>query len=203
MSAPADPRPGNMARPAAPLASSWGLVLLRGLFAILFGVLALVMPGVTLASLVLLFGAYMIVDGIVALVAAVGAVRRHGRWSSLLLEAVVDLLAGGVALAWPLATVLAFVLLAAVWAIVSGAFLTVAAFRLHGVHGRWWMAAAGVASVAWGVLLAMWPVAGAVVLGWWIGAYALVFGGSLVALALTLRRHRPAVAGPGLAAHGV
>lgn len=190
---------------SAPLASSWGLVLLRGLFAILFGILALALPGVTIASLVLLFGIYMIVDGVVALVAAVRAIRRHGSWSSLLLEGVVDLIAGAVALAWPLATVLAFVLLAAAWAIVSGAFLTVAAFRLHGAHGRWLMALAGVASVAWGVLLVMWPVAGALVLTWWIGAYALVFGAALVALAVALRRHRPAVpgAGPGLAAHGV
>jgi uncharacterized membrane protein HdeD (DUF308 family) len=172
------------------LADNWWAIALRGVFAILFGVIALLLPGVTLTALVLLFAAYMLVDGIFDIVAAVRAAKEGERWGWLLFEGIVDLVAGAIAVAWPLITVLAFVLLMAAWAIVSGVLLTVAAFRVHVSHGRWLMALSGVVSVVWGVLLGIWPLIGAVVLTWWIGAYALVFGVLLLILAFRLRGRR-------------
>src|ERR1700674_477543 len=109
---------------SAALARNWWAVALRGVFAILLGIFALLMPGVTLAALVLLFAAYMLVDGIFTIVAAVRAARRHERWGWLVLEGIADLAAGAVAFLWPLLTVVAFVFLMAAWAIVSGALLT-------------------------------------------------------------------------------
>jgi uncharacterized membrane protein HdeD (DUF308 family) len=174
----------------AHLARNWWAIALRGVFAILFGLIALFMPGVTLTALVLLFAAYMLVDGIFAIVAAMRAASHQERWGWLIVEGIADLVAGAIAVIWPLITVIAFVLLMAAWAIVSGALLVGAALRLHATHGRWLMALAGIVSAAWGVLLVIWPVIGAVVLTWWMGAYAFVFGIVLLVLAFRLRRRR-------------
>jgi uncharacterized membrane protein HdeD (DUF308 family) len=170
------------------LAQNWWVIALRGAFSIVFGIIALLLPGVTLAALVLLFAAYMLVDGVCAIVVAFKAARRRERWGWLVLEGVADLVAGAIALIWPIATVIAFVLLMGAWAIVSGMLLIAAASRL--THGSWLLLLAGAASLIWGVLLVVWPLPGAVVLVWWMAAYALIFGGALLALAFRLRRRR-------------
>ena len=181
---------------SARLWRNWWLIALRGVFAFLFGLIALFMPVVSLAALVLLFAAYMGVDGIVAIIAAVGAARRHERWGWRVFEGIADLIAGAIAFLWPLVTILAFVLLMGAWAIVSGALLAAAAFRLHVTHGRWLMLVGGVISMIWGVLLIFWPLAGALVLTWWMAAYALFFGVALLVLAFRLRRRRHELAAP-------
>lgn len=177
---------------SAALARNWWAVALRGVFAILFGIIALVLPVVTIAALVLLFAAYMVADGIFAIVAAVRAARQHERWGWLVLEGIADLAAGAIAFLWPLITVVAFIYLMAAWAIVSGAMLTAAAFRLNLPHGRGWMLFGGVVSLIWGVLLLIWPLTGAVVLTWWMAGYALFFGVALLVLAFKLRARRRA-----------
>jgi uncharacterized membrane protein HdeD (DUF308 family) len=181
---------------SARLARNWWLIALRGVFAILFGLIALFLPVVTLAALVLLFAAYMLMDGVVAIIAAVGAARRHERWGWLVFEGIADLIAGAIAFLWPLVTILAFVFLMGAWAIVSGALLTAAAFRLHVTHGRWLMVLGGVISMIWGVLLIFWPFAGALALTWWMAAYALFFGVALLVLAFRLRKRRHELAAP-------
>jgi uncharacterized membrane protein HdeD (DUF308 family) len=172
------------------LARNWWAVALRGVFAFLFGVIALLLPGVTIGALVLLFAAYMTVDGIFAIVSGIRAASHHQRWGALIIEGVVDLAAGAIAFFWPLATVLAFVFLAAAWAIISGIALLAATFRLHPAHGRWLMGLGGAVSLIWGVVLFIAPIPGAVALTWWMGVYALFFGGALIALALNLRARR-------------
>ncbi len=175
---------------SALLAENWWAIALRGVFAILFGLIALFLPGITLASLVLLFAAYSLVDGIFDIVAAVRAARRHERWGWLVLEGIADLIAAAIAFFFPIVTILAFVILMGVWAIVHGILLGVAAFRLHLTHGRGWMVFGGIISVIWGVLLLLWPMVGAIVLTWWMGAYAIIFGISLLVLAGRLFGHR-------------
>lgn len=187
---------------SAVLAQNWWMIALRGLFAILFGVIAILLPGVTLAALVLLFAAYMLVDGILAIAAGVRAAQRHERWGMLILEGIADLVAGAIAFFWPLVTVLAFVYLLGAWAIVSGVLLCSAAFRLNIVRGRWLMGFGGAVSVIWGVLLLVWPFTGALVLTWWIGAYALIFGVALLVLAFRLRKLRHELP-PGALPHAV
>ncbi len=183
------------------LAQNWWAVLLRGVFAILFGLIALLMPGVTIASLVLLFGAYMIVDGIFAIISGLRGAAHHGRWGMLILEGVIDLIAGLIAFFAPIITALAFVYLCGIWAIVSGVMLLMADFRLHPAHGRWLMGLGAICSIIWGILLFLWPVTGAVVMTWWLGAYALVFGCSLIGLSFRLRRlHTGTGSGTGAAA---
>ena len=179
-------------RMRAVLVANWWAVALRGVFAVLFGLLALLVPGATISVLVLLYAAYMLADGILAIVAAVRAASHHERWGLLVLEGVADIVAGMIAFAWPAITVLVFVTLLAAWAVISGALLLCAAFRLDAAHGRWWMALGGIASIVWGVLLFLAPAAGALVLTWWLGAYSLLFGILLLVLAFRLRAHRGA-----------
>jgi uncharacterized membrane protein HdeD (DUF308 family) len=175
---------------SAKLAENWWAIALRGVFAILFGLMALFLTGPTIGALVLLFAAYMLVDGIFAIVAGIRAARHHQRWGAFILEGIVDLIAGAIAFFIPIATVLAFVWLSGAWAIVSGCLMLAAVFRLRPTHGKWWLAFGGIVSVIWGVLLFIAPIAGAVVMTWWLGAYALVFGVAVLVLAFRLRRRR-------------
>lgn len=175
---------------SALLARNWWAVAARGIFAILFGLAAFTLPLVTIASLVLLFAVYMLADGVFAIVAGLRAAARHERWTLLILEGVVDLLAGAVALLVPSTAVLVLVTLLGLWAAVSGGLLLAAAFRLHAGHGRWVLALSGLVSLVWGIVLYASPVAGALVLTWWLGGYALAFGVLLLVLAFQLRgRH--------------
>jgi uncharacterized membrane protein HdeD (DUF308 family) len=174
------------------LAESWWAVGLRGLLGIAFGLICLLVPAAAILSLVLLFSAYMLVDGVFAIISGIKAARNGERWGLLILEGVVDIAAGAVAFLWPAITAVAFVLIIAVWALVSGGLMLTAAFRLNLDHGRWWLALGGIASIIFGVVLIIAPVVGAVVLTWWLGAYALIFGVLLLMLAFQLHSRREA-----------
>jgi uncharacterized membrane protein HdeD (DUF308 family) len=175
----------------AALARNWWAIALRGVLGILFGLIALFLPGATMLSLVLLFAAYTLVDGVFAIVSAVRAAQQGERWGLLVLEGLVDIATAVIAAMWPGITVVAFVLIIAVWAIVTGALMLSAAFRLGTDDGRWWLALGGVVSLLYGALLVIAPMIGAVVLTWWLGAYALVFGMALLVLAFRLRARLP------------
>ncbi len=172
---------------SAVLARNWWAIAIRGLLGIVFGLIALFLPGVTMLSLVLVFSAYTLVDGVFAIVAAVRAASQHERWALLVFEGIVDIITAAIAFLWPDITVVAFVLLVATWAILSGGLLLGAAFRLNIDHGRWWLALGGVMSILYGVLLVAAPLTGALVLTWWLGAYAIVFGVSLMVVAFKLK----------------
>ncbi len=201
MSVPGNPGPYNsrMDAMSALLARNWWAVALRGVFGVLFGLAAFFLPLTTISSLVLVFAVYMLVDGVFAIVAGVRAAAHHERWGLLILEGIVDLAAGAAALLLPGLTVLVVVTLLGVWAVVTGALLLGAAFRLHGGHGRWLLALLGLVSLVWGVLLWLSPIAGALVLTYWLGGYALVFGVLMLVFALRLRGRR----GGGLPAGSV
>jgi uncharacterized membrane protein HdeD (DUF308 family) len=174
---------------SAVLAKNWWAIVVRGVLGIIFGMIALFLPGVTMLSLVLVFSAYALVDGIFAIIAAMRAAREHKRWGLLVLEGIVNIVTAGIALLWPGITVVAFVLLVAGWALISGGLMLSAAFRLGIDYGRWWLALGGIVSIVYGALLIAAPLVGALVLTWWLGAYALIFGASLIVLAFRLRAH--------------
>jgi uncharacterized membrane protein HdeD (DUF308 family) len=173
------------------LAQNWWLVALRGVLAIIFGVIAIIWPGITLLSLVLLFSAYMLLDGVLAIISAVRAAGRGDRWLLLVADGILRMAVGVLAFLWPAITVLAFVIIVAVWSIVSGSMMIAAAFRLNRAYGRGWMGVGGFLSVVFGILLIAAPPVGAIILTLWIGAYAAVFGVVLLVLAFRLhsRRH--------------
>jgi uncharacterized membrane protein HdeD (DUF308 family) len=171
----------------AVLAKNWWAIGIRGALAILFGLVALFLPGVTMLSLVFVFAAYTLVDGVFGIISSVRAARQNERWGYLLFEGLVDIAVAAIAVFWPAITVAVFVLLIAFWAIVTGILELVAAFRLELVDGRGWLIFGGIVSILFGALLIVTPMIGAVVLTWWLGAYALVFGVALVVLAFRLR----------------
>jgi uncharacterized membrane protein HdeD (DUF308 family) len=172
------------------LARNWWLVALRGALAIAFGLIAFFFPAATMLALVLIFAAYAIVDGVFAIIAAVRAARTGERWGMLAFAGAIGVVAGIVAAVWPGLTVVAFALLVAAWAIVTGCLMFAAAFHLPIEDGRWWLALGGAVSVLYGALLIVAPLIGALVLTWWLGAWALVFGVILLVLAYKLRsRH--------------
>jgi uncharacterized membrane protein HdeD (DUF308 family) len=132
----------------------------------------------------------MFVDGVFAIISGIRAARSGEQWGLLILEGIVDLAAGIVAVVWPAITLVALVWIVAIWAIVSGALMLGAAFSLNLDYGRWWLALGGIASLVFGILLI---VERAVVLTLWIGAHALVFGAFLLVLAFQLHSKRDAL----------
>jgi uncharacterized membrane protein HdeD (DUF308 family) len=183
-------RSGDMDALSTVLAQNWWAVALRGVFAILFGLIALFVPGATILSMVLFFSAYMLVDGIFGIVAGVRAAGRGQRWGWLILEGLANIAVGVIAFLWPGLTVLAFILMLAAWSLVTGIMVVVAAFKLDPEYGRGWLIFSGIVSVLFGIALVIAPLIGAVVLTWWLGAYAVVFGISLLILAFKLRSHK-------------
>ena len=171
------------------LARNWWVVLLRGLAGIAFGMITFVAPGISLAALVLLFGAYAFADGVLALVSAFR--RRRRSEAMLVLQGIAGIAAGVLTVLWPGVTAFALLCLIAAWALVTGGFEIAAAIRLRkAIDDEWLLILSGVASVALGVLLVLFPGPGALALVLWVGAYALVTGVLLVALSLRLRSLR-------------
>lgn len=170
------------------LSDNWWAVALRGLAGVLFGVLTLLAPAISLAALVLLFGAYALADGVLSIVTAI---RRRGtaeRWWVLLLEGIAGVAIGIVTLFVPGLTALALLYLIAARAIVTGALQIAAAIRLRKViTGEWLLALGGTLSIIFGVLLVIFPGVGALAVVLWIGAFSLVFGALLLALGIRLR----------------
>ncbi len=176
------------------LARHWWVIGLRGLAAILFGVLAFVWPGMTFAVLVLLFGAYALVDGVLTLLAAFRGGVQHR--IVMLVEGVVSVLAGLAAFVWPGLTALVLLYIIAFWAIVTGVLEIVAAIRVRrAISNELGLVIGGVLSVVFGVVLLIAPGAGALAVIFLIGAYAVVFGIALLGLAWRLREHHQTAIG--------
>jgi uncharacterized membrane protein HdeD (DUF308 family) len=172
------------------LAENWWLLLLRGVAAIIFGILAFFWPGVTLLTLVFLWGAYAIVDGVFSLWAAVsGRDSMTPRWW-LAVVGVAGIIAGLLAFSWPGLTAGILLLFIAGWAIVIGALEIWGAIQLRKeIEGEFWLILSGLLSIAFGLIVIGQPGVGALAVVWLIAGYAVLFGCSLVALALRLRQH--------------
>jgi uncharacterized membrane protein HdeD (DUF308 family) len=173
------------------LADRWWMLVIRGAAGVLFGVLTFVMPEVSLFALLILWGAYALVDGAFNVMAAVRAGRAGQRWGWLLFEGIISIGAGVVTFAWPGITALALLVVIAVWGVLTGFAAIAAAIRLRKeIKGEWLLAASGVLSIVFGMLLLGVPSAGALALLWMIGAYAIVAGLLLVGVGVRLRSWR-------------
>ena len=168
----------------------WWLVLLRGLAAILFGILALLWPGVTLVTLVLLWGAWALADGVTALVAGWKARDGDKPMWQIVLVGLIGIAAGVLTFVMPGVTAIALLVLIAVWAIMSGVFQIVAAIRLRKeIANEWILILSGALSVVFGALMIYNPGAGALAVLWLIAWFAIAFGVLLVILAFRLKKH--------------
>jgi uncharacterized membrane protein HdeD (DUF308 family) len=164
-------------------AKNWWVLLIRGILAVLFAVMAFTFPGLTLVTLVLLYGVYAFADGLTAI--WVGGTARA--WWFVLL----GILGVGVGICtfiYPGITAVALLYLIAAWAVVRGVFEIVTAIQLRKeISNEWLLVIAGVLSVLFGVALVANPAAGALAVVWIIGTYALIFGLMMIALAFRLR----------------
>jgi uncharacterized membrane protein HdeD (DUF308 family) len=171
------------------LARNWWLILLRGICAIIFGLLAMTWPGLSLFTLIILYGVFALFDGGLAIGAAIMGDTPAPRWW-LALVGVLGIAAGAVTLAWPGITGLVLLFFIAGWAIAAGVFQIVGAIRLRKeITDEWLLIASGVVSVLFGILILMFPGAGALSLAFVIGIFALVYGFLLVGFAMKLRKH--------------
>jgi uncharacterized membrane protein HdeD (DUF308 family) len=170
------------------LSQNWWLVVLRGILAILFGVLAFVWPAITLLTLVVMFGVYAIVDGLVAAWTGLSRTKDSPRWWTFLLEGLISVGAGVIALLWPELATLVLIYMIASWAVITGILEIVAAIRLRNeITNEWILGLGGVVSIALGVLLFVQPLAGGLAIIWTVAAYAVIFGVLLVVLGFRLR----------------
>ncbi|UGQ58558.1 HdeD family acid-resistance protein [Rhodococcus pyridinivorans] len=165
----------------------WWVVLLRGILAVLFGVVALVWPGITVWALVVVFAAYAIIDGIVLVVQSVR--DKPEGWGWWLAMGIVSVLAGLVALFWPGITALALLYVIAFYAILFGITGIVGGIRFRKVpeSGWVWSVLAGVVAVLFGIVLLIFPGEGILSLIVLLGIYAILFGVLLVILAFQAR----------------
>jgi uncharacterized membrane protein HdeD (DUF308 family) len=171
------------------LARKWWIIVLQGVAAVLFGVLAFAQPGATLAALLLLVGLWALTDGILALFASVGAAETREPWWPWVLHGLISIAVGLIALRWPGITAFAFLLLIAYWAILRGILTIVAAIQLRRViQGEFWMILGGIISIVFGAWVVLAPAAGALAVIWLIGLYAIVFGAALILAGVGLKK---------------
>ena len=179
------------------------MLMLRGAIAIVFGVLALAWPDLTLLLLVGLFAAYALLSGVVAIVAAFRSRDTDSKWWLPLLLGIVSVAAGIGAIFYPGLTALALVLVMGANAIVTGALDLAMAVRLRRVlRGHWMLVLSGIVSIVFGVLVFLYPGAGALALVWLISLYAILTGILLLALGLRTRRASGSATAPRAAAAG-
>jgi uncharacterized membrane protein HdeD (DUF308 family) len=174
------------------LARYWWLFLLRGIAAIIFGVLAFMWPGITLFTLVLFWGVFAVVDGVLALANAFMGGGMGSRWW-LVLVGLIGIAAGVVAFEQPLLTAVVLLYFVAGWAIALGVFQIIGAIQLRKqIDNEWTLILSGIVSVLFGILLIAAPGAGLIGLVWVIAAYAIVFGVLLIGFAFRLKKQQDA-----------
>lgn len=179
------------------LGDNWWLLLLRGIAAIAFGVLAIFWPAITLISLTLLWGAYTLIDGVFALWAAISGRANSPamgpRWW-MAISGVVSVLAGLAAFFWPGMTAFILVIFIGIWAIIIGVLTIWGAIQARKeIEGEWVLGLFGALSILFGLLLLFQPGAGALSLIWTIAGYAIFAGVLLIMLAFRVRKFkRPA-----------
>jgi uncharacterized membrane protein HdeD (DUF308 family) len=181
------------------LARNWWALLIRGIAAVIFGILALIWPGATWVAIGILFGAYAFIDGVFAIVSTVRAAEAHERWWPFLIEGIIGLVIAGITFYDVGITILALYFTIAVWALLTGILEIVAAIQLRKViQNEVWLIIGGILSILFAVLMWWHPIAGAVAIAWIIGIYAIVFGIMMIGFSLRLRSHATEVKAPAI-----
>jgi uncharacterized membrane protein HdeD (DUF308 family) len=166
----------------------WWVPVIRGIAAIVFGVIAFAYPGLTVAVLVLLFGAWVLVDGVFRVVGAIGHRASDKEWGFDLIIGIVGIIIGFLTFHAPQITALALIIYIAAWALMIGATEIALAIKLRReVKGEWFLILMGLASIVFAVMLLWNPLPGALALVWLIGSYAIVFGILGIILGFRLR----------------
>ena len=166
----------------------WWMLALRGVLAIIFGLIAIFLPGIALLAFIYVFAAYAIIDGVVAVIVALRERGSLGRWGWVLFEGILSIVAGLVAFVFPGITALVLLYIVAAWAIVTGMLEIFAAYAIRPFVSREWpLVLAGILSLVFGILLIISPGAGLLSLLWLVGIYGIVFGILFIVRAFQLR----------------
>ena len=166
----------------------WWVPVLRGIAAIVFGIIAFVYPGLTVAVLVLLFGAWVLVDGVFRIVGAIGHRASDPDWGWQLVIGILGIIIGFLTFHAPAITALALVIYIAAWALMIGAAEIAVAFKLRReIKGEWFLILMGLLSIVFAIMLLWNPLPGALALVWLIASYAIVFGLLGIILGFRLR----------------
>ena len=166
----------------------WWVFLLHGIIVLLFGLMALTQPGMTLGVLILTFGIFAIADGIVETVLGIVSYKSNDLWWSVLLSGIASILIGILTLANPHITGLVLLYLIGLRAFVLGFLEVVAAIELrHLMEGEWMLIVGGILSIIFGVMLFIYPAEGALSLLWLIGIFAVVGGVWLILFSFHMR----------------
>ena len=171
------------------LAKNWWMLTVRGVLAVLFGLMAIFWPSITLAALLLFFALFMIADGVITIIASFYAAYKQTSWWPLILEGIVYLIIGGAVLSSPgMSTVVLLYFLAA-WAIVAGIFRFFGAIALRReIQGEWLLALHGVISFIFGLFLIAYPAAGILTIVILVGLYAIIQGILTIVFSYELRQ---------------
>lgn len=167
---------------------NWWMLALRGVLAIIFGLIALFTPGIALLAFIFVFAAYALIDGLMAVYVAIRERDSLNRWGWVLFEGILGIIIGIVALVHPGFTALVLLYVVAIWAVVTGIMELVAAFTLRGLAAREWaLGLAGVISILFGVVLFIFPGTGLLSILWLVGVYGIVFGVLFIVRAFQMR----------------
>ena len=167
---------------------TWWMLAVRGVLAIIFGLIALLAPGIALLAFIYVFAAYALLDGIIAVYTAIQERGSLSRWGWILFEGLLGILAGIVAFVYPGLTALVLLYIVAIWAVVTGIMEIAAAFLIRGFAAREWaLGIAGVVSILFGIFLFVFPGAGLLSILWLVGIYGIVFGILFIVRAFQMR----------------
>lgn len=167
--------------------SYWWLLVLRAIVAVLFGILAIVSPLLTVFFLIYLFGAYALVDGIVAIVVSIQQRNAYPNWWVLLLGGIAGVVLGVLVFFWPGVAGLAIFYLVAAWAVVTGLFEVIAAFTVRAQGVEWLLVLGGILSIIIGIVFFTHPVASILSIVWLLGVFSIVYGVILFVRAIRFR----------------
>lgn len=172
------------------------MIVLRGIAALLFGLVAIFWPGISLGALVILFGAYALADGLIALVASLRMARGEPSRSFVALTGITGILIGLISILWPQATIMLLLYMVAAWALLFGIIEIAGSLRLkRQVSPDWPLSKGGIILVAFALLLIAFPGAVAVAATWVIGIFALMIGVALLGFAWRRRARDSAIIG--------
>lgn len=171
------------------LSQRWWVLLLRGICAIVAGIMSIAWPGITLLALVTLFGIFAIVDGVAGITLGIRGEADGTMWWTMIILGIVSAAAGIMAFAWPQMTALVLLAIVAYSAMIRGVFEIIAAIRLRKeIDDEWVLGLSGLLSVVFGILLLVAPLEGLLAIALLIGAYMFALGVMAVALSMRLRR---------------
>ena len=169
------------------VAKHWWAILLRGIIAILFGVLALAASGFTLDLLLIFVGFFLLLGGLVSVIGSLFA-THHKHWWILMFNGLISIAAGIVVFTWPAITLLILVYLVAIWAIITGFFEFIASIAASWANpGKVFIGFVGVLSVILGIVMFAYPGLTINAAIWLIGVYAIIIGLSLIFFSFKLK----------------